>query len=187
MAKDRSEVNDALVNFSDIVMSIRSRTFSMRLPRTFRGILEGESGKDTSSERQKKKKKRGDQGKTEEEQITNEHQIKEFKIWPNEKWKEVFCGRLLEDRTDWDGEDSKMGPWWHFRGFCYNNCNNKAIHIKDDQVPGPKKVAYRGYLKEVERILRSGPSGTWPKREPPYPITLGTQSVPTLQNGNLAQ
>ena len=149
-AGDRSEVDDSIVDFKDIITSIKSRTFFTRLPPTFKSIMNGSDDDGVDPKRSPKKRKVNEGRKDDSvEQVKNADQIQEFKIRPGEDWRSVFCGNP-GDRVSWNDKE-RMCPRWHSKGFCFPNCNNKSSHVPEDKVTEIKKKEYRGYLKKIRK------------------------------------
>jgi len=152
-ASDRSEVDERVVNFRDMVNDIRFQRFSMSLPPSFVFTSKDESqdidtngrGGDGGRDR---KRPRGAGGGDEDNRIHNTNQVDEFKMRPNEDWRKDFCGRCIDDRVRWD-KNSLMCPRWFTNGYCFDNCKNKASHVPASQVPADKKREYSEYLKKV--------------------------------------
>lgn len=151
MARDRSEVNDRLVNFEDIINDIVSRRFRMPLPQTFKSfksLADGSANKTPSGDRGGKgetdpKKRKRDGGF-----ISNTDQLEEFKMKQGETWTKDFCGKCVDDRPMWGGRN-KMCPRWHSKGMCFTDCANSESHVPANKIPEDKKAGYRLFLKKI--------------------------------------
>ena len=144
--KDREEVNENLVDFSDLSESCLSQSFNISLPPAFKG-KSAESVVDPlqMSEQTREKRKRVD-----ENHVINDDQVAEFKLKPEEDWVVNFRGALVGDRRFLNGK-SKLCTRWYVRGDCFKNCTNKASHVGKDKIPDDKKVGMRNYIKKVRR------------------------------------
>ena len=151
-AKDRSEVDDRLVDFKDLMDEVLDQKFSRVLPPSFSQPQPSlEDGTDEPQPKKRKKGKKGDE--TDGRKVTNPSVLPEFKVVDDNEWKSKFCGRCIEDRPVWkevqNGQNIAMCPRWHSRGFCFKDCHNAQSHVEPDKVPANKKAEYQSYLKKV--------------------------------------
>lgn len=154
LATDRSEVNDRLVDFDDIFEELLDKRFNRTLPPTFQQVndtdadanIDDDTGTDTGGPRKRRKRKQREE--EDRSLVRNNNQLEEFKMLNEDEWKDVFCGRCIDDRPNWKGKEN-MCPRWHSRGFCYKNCNHGSSHVPEDKIPEPKKAEYRAYLKKI--------------------------------------
>ena len=155
-ASDRIEVNDRIVDFDNLFEDLLDGRFSCMLPAVFKvraplqpptvsNPFDQERGRSTKGNKRDVDKNGGGR-------INNENMVEDFKMKENRSWGNVFCGNNACKRISWNGDEKiKMCPRWHSRGYCYPNCNNKASHVPDTEVPGAKRTEYRAYLKEVRK------------------------------------
>ena len=72
-----------------------------------------------------------------------------------------------------------MCPHWFSKHYCFENCNYKASHLPEDEVPEDNSKAYKTYLNKIRSWChRPGPSVIRTKWEPPpwNPPPLDSQS-----------
>ena len=149
-ARDRSEVNDKIVDFNILVNDILDNRFTVCLLLAFKHTNNVETNSSVlgaPSGDQKGKRKRDSEGP---ERILNTNQQEEFKIKKGEDWK-IFCGNKTQDRIDWNDDGCKMCPRWHSKGFCFPDCNNKASHVTKDKIPPGKAKSYKAYLVNLRK------------------------------------
>ena len=155
IARDRSEVNDEIVNFNIIVNDILDNRFSVPLPLAFKktDIVETNT---SVFETQKignpngKRKGKRDDDNDREKRVLNSEQVEEFKMKPDDDWRK-FCGNSAQHRVDWNDDGFKMCPRWHSKGFCFKDCNHKASHVPKGNVSQGKVKEYKGYLVKVRK------------------------------------
>ena len=136
----RSQVNNKVLDFEDLVNGVVNGTFNVTLPAMFKmqqgttsaatEIKENESGggKENSGGKNggqiKRKSKDGNgNGNT----VKNTLQPDEFKLLPGKTWKENFVSILPHNRPNW-GAKEKMCAQFHIMGDCFDNCSMKSSH-----------------------------------------------------------
>ena len=145
--KDREEVNERLVDFSDLSESCLGQSFNISLPPAFKGQSTSVIDPFKASEQTGEKRKRGD---ADENHVVNNDQVAEFKMKPEEDWRNNFRNVCMHDRPSW-GQNGKMCTRWHIRGDCFKDCKNKASHVGKDKIPNDKKEGMKKYIKTVRR------------------------------------
>ena len=88
--------------------------------------------------------------------MTNNDQVEDFKMKPNESWKKDFVGKLGGDKPFWDSskcsrEDVKMCPRFHIRGDCFEDCYSRESHKPQNLIPNNRKEAMKTYIKKVRK------------------------------------
>ena len=151
--KDRSCVNDRIVDFDDVVEQVLNSSLNIVLPPTFVKPTEqeqtGSGAGGASNKKEKENKKRKERENNANERMTkNEAPITEFLMSEGEDWRRDYAGKNTKDRPKWDKE-TFMCVRWYVRGECFNDCNNKNSHSKADDVPQEKKDAFSTYLKKI--------------------------------------
>ncbi len=92
----RANVNDRIIDFSNVIELVLNGTFTMPLPPSFQGInskaaVNKRSGDGIAKEDSKKKKKSDKKEKQEELVVVkNEHHYKSFKMNRSKTWKRAF-------------------------------------------------------------------------------------------------
>ena len=152
--RDRSEVNDEIVDFNIIANDILDNRFTVCLPLAFKHTDNVETNLSVlgapSGDQKGKKKSRGNENTERPERIWNSDQQEEFKMKENKDWK-MFFGNKVQDRIDWNDDGYKMCPRWHSKGFFFENCHNKASHVPKDNIPLGKVKYYKAYLAKVRK------------------------------------
>ena len=73
--------------------------------------------------------------------VSNENADKDLKMKKNEDWAKVFCGANVIHRINWNNNGCLICPLWFSKHYCFENCNYKASHVPDDEVPEDKRKA----------------------------------------------
>ena len=153
IAKNRSKVNDNIVNFSNILEDIWDNRFSVDLPSVFKIIANNgpprvdnpfKVGKDRDSNRQKRKR---DEKKS--NKLTNDKADDNLKTKKGESWEKIFCVKSCEHRVKWNSAGTLMCPRWFSRQYCFSDCGNKDSHVPNGKVPEEKRKEYEAYLVKI--------------------------------------
>jgi hypothetical protein len=142
----RANVNDRIIDFSNVIELVLNGTFTMPLPPSFQRInskaaINKHSGNYLAKE-DNKKKQRSDKKEKQEKLviIKNEHQHESFKMKQNKSRKRNFKLAYVDSRPSWDSKKTKkMCIKWHFHGECFNSCDRKESHVPKEDIP-PTKV-----------------------------------------------
>jgi hypothetical protein len=78
--------------------------------------------------------------------VLNTQQCTELKLKEDESWTQ-FAGMCLTDRAKLNRDIMCMR--WHSRGFCYNDCKNKASHVACSEILAEAKQAHLKWMKTV--------------------------------------
>ena len=152
---DTEDVNENLVNFGDIIENSLNQCFNITLPMAFQFTQDKENQNKNivvlKSPGKKRKRRDSAPGK-----VQNTDQVDEFKMKPNENWKDNWAGKLNGDKPFWDRTkcekgDCKMCARFHIRGDCFDDCYNKASHVTKDKIPADRKHAMKEYMKKVRK------------------------------------
>ena len=150
-AEDREEVDDSLVDFSDDLNDILRRKFKMAIPQTMKEIIDGFSEVDHSVPPPNKKKKPNQNHGNEQpsERVINKGSIQEWLADDNQHYQKAFRHNpALLNRPEWN-ENAKMCHRWHSKGYCFDNCSNKASHVPSDSVTQNLKDKYCSWVKPI--------------------------------------
>ena len=116
----RANVNDRIIDFSNVIELVLNGTFTMPLLPSFQRInskaaINKRFGNDLAKEDNKKKQKSDKKEKQEKLVIVkNKHQHNSFKIKQNNSWKRNFKSAYVKSRPSWDGKKTKkMCIKWH--------------------------------------------------------------------------
>ena len=153
VADDRSEVNDAIVNFRELVNDVILGRFNVILPATVQmkgeDLVEDGVHGEVASGLSNGKRKREDDNSS-KKSITNTERVEGLELREGESWKDVFCGEASKERVRWN-KSCFMCPRWFSRGFCFSDCHNKESHVSKSNLSEAKEKEYRGYLKRVRK------------------------------------
>ena len=149
--EDREDVDDSTIeDLTDIVRDVLKGRFYITLPDTFK--METENSQHvgtTSGTRSLKKQKLKDAANDDKGMIQNTEPNDDYKMLDGENYKQVFCGKNVCHRVEWDDDGTKMCPRFHSRFYCFDNCRHKASHVPKSQVPADKDAKYKQFLKKI--------------------------------------
>ena len=156
---DREDVNERLVDFSDITDSCLNQSFSMSLPPVFQfSRLTKPDDQSRHIMLRGPEQKRQKQGEQEEfkPRRCNSDKDGDFKIKDNENWKDNWAGKLNREKPYWDKNktnfgDCKMCTKFHIKGWCFDDCIYAESHAPHDKIPVDRKAAMKEYMKKVRR------------------------------------
>ena len=148
-AKERSNVDDRIVEFSHLTNDILNGRFSMQLPPVFQ--MENSTalqvGGSPTSDGPPRKKAKAINSDRDDKRDHNPQQIGAFKMKNGESWKN-FCGVCQVDRPVWDGE-ILMCTRWNIKGYCFKDCINAASHVGKEKVSAEKEKEFRAWMKKA--------------------------------------
>jgi hypothetical protein len=154
-AADRYDVDDSLVDFNGVVNDVLDGRLLLTLPPCFVSPPDetDPSNQGGGKGRRGKGKKRKAQGENEDppkdnRYITNDDQHPELAMRETDSW-EKLC-KDASERPKWDDNDktSLMCLRFHARGYCFDDCKQRASHVTKDKIP-PRKV------REMKDFLNS--------------------------------
>ena len=151
--KFRDEVDDSLIDFTEILHQVRTRNFSHKLPLSIREVLNEDKSKTNNNHLDNngplQKRQRQTQEQTNNDKMTNNSTIDKWMI--NEP---IYSTRLRS------GDSLKSRPLlenvpichrWHSKGYCFENCNNKATHIASSSLPAKAKKEYSTWVETATK------------------------------------
>ena len=119
-ASGRCEVNDRIIDLTEIINDISNSCFFVEPPSSFKSStnsMDARSSGGTGSSQEGGHKRRGDNEEKDngkKRHVQNKNQIEEFKIREGESWKNGFCGKCVDACPIWKGNKrEKMYPRWH--------------------------------------------------------------------------
>ena len=116
----RCNVDDELVDFTDIQKAIRIRQFSFTLPPSIRSHIS------SSSKRQDPPSNLDDGREQKRQPIQNPKKNNRWKLRDGEDYREIFADKHIGKRPSWNGVN--ICPRWHIRGVCFSGCNLSETH-----------------------------------------------------------
>ncbi len=151
----RADVNDKIIDFSDVIELVLNLTITMPLLPSFQRInskdaINKRSSNDLAKEDSKKKQKSDNKEKQEKSVIVkNEHQHEFIKMKQNKSWKRNFKSAYVDSRPSCDGEKTKkMCVKWHIHGECFDNCDRKESHMLKEDIPSAKVKEMCAFMVE---------------------------------------
>jgi hypothetical protein len=154
-AVDRYDVDDSLVDFNGVVNDVLDSRLLLTLPPCF---VSPPNETDPSTQgggtggggRGKKRKAQGGNEVTPEDdrRIPNKDQHPELAMKETDNW-DTLC-RDASERPKWDDNNPRSLTClrWHVKGYCFDECRQRASHVPKDKIP-PRKV------REMKDFLRS--------------------------------
>jgi hypothetical protein len=143
--KFRDEVDDNLIDFSDLLQDVRIRNFTHMLPISIHQVIETSKESDEGTSPPSKRRKNNDQ--TTSDRIVNEGKIENW-IKEDEMYNKCFRnGETLCQRPKLG--NTIMCHRWNSKGYCFENCNNKASHIPSTELPAEAKKEYTKWVEKA--------------------------------------
>ena len=146
LAKNRDDVDDRILDVSDLIRGVRFGSFMMDLPPNTKPIdTDGRAQEKDEADPKRRKPNPKEDGKR---HITNDAQHPELKMKDNEDWKKDFVGKHAKLKPFWEGNSGKarMCVRWHVKGDCFEDCEHAASHVKADKIPSDKLAAMKKFL-----------------------------------------
>ena len=66
--------------------------------------------------------------------VKNSFPHSEICMLANETWAEIFAGKQLDQRPNWN-EQCKCCPCWFLQKYCFSDCPNVESHVPAKKVP----------------------------------------------------
>jgi hypothetical protein len=161
----RSQVDDRVLQFDNLMEDILNGQFNMTLPVTFRkvqgnqlgvgkgnqlGVGKGDPVK-SGPELDKRGKKRGIDQELASSSVKNDQQCNEFKLKVGEKWND-FRAKCSKSRPDWNNQ-IKMCARWHIKGDCFDTCQRAISHVPCSNVPPKQKKDFLFFMEECRACV----------------------------------
>jgi hypothetical protein len=150
----RDEVDDNLIDFSDILNQVKIRNFSYKLPPSIRQVVDSKGQhsnlQEKSNDGHPKKKSKKNQEDNQSVKVENEGKIEKW-IPSQETYMKFFrnSGDALKNRPKID--DTIMCHRFHSRGYCFDNCNNKKSHIPSSSLDPEMKKNYGKWVESTSK------------------------------------
>ena len=141
----RDEVDDDLINFSEILNLVRIRNFEYKLPPSIRKVVEKDKNHEDPDNRSPPNKKSRISQEEQSKRVTNEDTISTWIVDQEKYTKTLRNNDVLRRRPKID--DTIMCHRFHSRGYCFDNCNNKKSHIASTKLDQQVKKAYLTWVE----------------------------------------
>ena len=154
IAKNRSNINDSIINFAHLVCQVLFGSFHITLPPTFKmkapinnsasnNDMKKNDGHDDGKEGKGRKKKKGNKNR---EMVQNKAPHPDLCMLTNETWAINFANKNISSRPKFN-DKSIMCPRWLLQKYCFNNCKHKDSHVKADKIPVNRVTAMKEWIK----------------------------------------
>ena len=145
-ASYREDVDNSIIDFSGDLNNILMNQFSMDLPESIKEKFESNSkssDEDLHSPRGKnnRKRKSSDSTSSPSPRLENNDMVDEWKI-SQEEYDRHFKHRQAELRQRPKLNGKTMCHRWHFKGYCFEDCNFKATHVPSSSICQEVKDKY---------------------------------------------
>ena len=142
----RGDVDDSLIEYSDIIRSIRTKDIQQRLPKCFKRV--NDKRKRDDDEKNKDIGRPGKLGKTHKSSsfIENKETIEGCNLLENEDYRAVFLGKDKGNKRPNCSLGCKMCPKWLLKGGCWEDCVFKASHVPPSKFSNDEKKAFKGWM-----------------------------------------
>ena len=141
-ASSRDQVDDSLLDFTQILAQVRDFNFSYDLPQSIRKVT---NKKRSAIESELIGPPSAKKNKSNNDKVPNNGQITEW-ILDREVYEQKLRNNsdVLRDRPT--HQNSIMCHRYHSRGSCFTDCKNKGTHIPSTSLSQCTKNAYKGWL-----------------------------------------
>ncbi len=152
-ADRRNRVDNNLLDFRNLIVSVRFGTFELNLPSPFSEpkpkdpIITPKKGgglKGKENEGNKNKNK----GKKNNKRTVNASPPPKFKLAQGKTWGISLANKNVHGRVTWEG-DCKMCPCWLINGYCFDNCINAESHVEAHLIPSPKISELNDFMQVI--------------------------------------
>ena len=144
----RDEVDDDLINFSEILNQVRIRNFDYKLPPSIRKVAKKQPSPDHSGSGPPSKK-----GKftteNENKRVINDKRIEEWIPDQDTYSSALRSSEALKSRPKLN--DTIMCHRFHSKGYCFENCNNKRTHIPSQSLDTKTKNEYKKWVEQLTK------------------------------------
>ena len=141
----RDEVDDDLINFSEILNQVRIRNFDYKLPPSIRNVMEKNTRLDSSDTRSPPNKKGKFNQEETSKRVSNDDTITTWMLDQDTYTNTLRNNDTLKKRPKID--DTIMCHRYHSKGYCFDNCNNKKSHIASSSLDPKTKKAYSNWIE----------------------------------------
>ena len=147
----REDVDDKLLNFDEVLNQVILRSFNISLPPSIQHIFEKKQPKriDQDLNGPGPKRKRGNDQERDERstRILNDGKLDKWILNQDQYTNKLRHNSSLKSRPKL--EDTPVCHRFHSRGYCFDNCGNKATHIASNKLPTETQKDYFNWLKNL--------------------------------------
>ena len=150
----REDVDDKLLNFDEVLNQVILRTFTITLPPSIQHVFEKKQIKrldqDFNGPGPKRKKNNEKEESRNTNRIPNEGKLENWILDQDQYTKKLRHNSSLKSRPKL--HDVPMCHRFHSRGYCFDNCGNKATHIASNKLPDEVQKSYKLWLKNAQPV-----------------------------------
>ena len=142
----RADIDDSLIDFNDIIKSIRLKDLQQRLPKCFKRVKENKRKRDDDKNNDGKPNK---QQRTDENTgtfVENKESIPGCTLHENEDYRKVFLGKDKGSKRPSCSLGCKMCPKWLLKGGCWEDCSFIASHVPPSQFSEEERTAFKDWV-----------------------------------------
>jgi hypothetical protein len=147
----REDVDDKLLNFDEVLNQVILRTFNITLPPSIKHVFEKKQAKrlDQDADGPGPKRKKGNERERDEKssRILNDGKIDSWILSQDQYTNKLRHNSNLKSRPKY--LEVPVCHRFHSRGYCFNNCSNKATHIDSTSLPDETQKEYKNWLNSV--------------------------------------
>ena len=147
----REDVDDKLLNFDEVLNQVILRTFNITLPPSIQHVFEKKQPKRLDSIHDgpgPKRKKSNDRERDERSsRISNDGKLNKWILDQDQYSSKLRHNSSLKMRPKLS--DIPLCHRFHSRGYCFENCGNKATHIASDKLPEKAQKDYLNWLTNI--------------------------------------
>jgi hypothetical protein len=170
MARNCSNIDNSIINFSQLVSQVLFSSFRITLPPTFKmkepktTIAATSNGKKDSNhieggDNRKCKKKKPDKAR---DLIKNKVPHLDLYMLPNKTWATNFANKNIDKRPKWN-DKCHACPRWFLQKYCFSNCKHKGSQFKANNILANNLASMKAWINLCQPnnngLVRSEPSG----------------------------
>ncbi len=141
----RGDVDDSLIDFSDLIKSIRLKDIQQRLPKCFKRVNNNKRARDEPDKNRENSSKKSKQNNN-NSFTENKEKIEGCYLLENEDYRAVFLGKDKGSKRPDCSLGCKMCPKWLLKGGCWEDCIFKASHVSPSQFSKEEKEAFKSWM-----------------------------------------
>ena len=152
----RTQVNDSLLQFDQLIDQVLTDSFLQVLPTTFKNFQNStkktdDSDDDNSTGPVSPNTKKRRRNNTQSQKKNIEQNTKTITSWlaeDNDVYKRCFAAQNLKDRPMF--KNKPMCQRYHSKGFCFDDCLNKITHVPSGDIDSATATAYKKYVTKCK-------------------------------------
>lgn len=142
----RADIDDSLIDFNDIIRSIRLKDMQQRLPKCFKRVKENKRKRDDDKNNDGKPNKQPRTSENTGTFVENKEIIEGCTLHENENYRQVFLGKDKGSKRPDCSLGCKMCPKWLLKGGCWEDCSFVASHVPPSQFSEEERTAFKDWV-----------------------------------------